>query len=236
MAQTILLGLTSTEKDRIPAFVDDVRHSDVREIALFPTVLDRSEREELYAELASIPGLRIPHVHLRTDFDESEMRFVVKKFSVELFNIHPRSSGHPFGDVPTAFAKSVYVENVEVPVDDAELEGLGGMCPDYSHLENARLVGRSEYVAVTERQLRRHRIGCCHVSAIRLGDPSPWSGGADHHNYKTLSDFDYLARYAYALPDRWISLELENSLNEQLEAARYVRELLLDGLARSAAD
>ena len=56
---TILPGLTSTEKDRIPGFVRDLRASEVREIALFPTVLDKAERAELYGELASISGLRL---------------------------------------------------------------------------------------------------------------------------------------------------------------------------------
>jgi len=226
---TILPGLTSTEKDRIPAFVRDLRESEVRAIALFPTVLDAGERRELYEELASIPGLAIPHVHLRTDCDESELDLLVHRFSTEFFNIHPDRSTHPFGVVPLRYAAMVFVENVQVAPDDEELERLGGICPDYSHLESARTMGMSGYVRTVERQLRGYPIGCCHVSAIRPGVPNRWNGGPDHHEYRELSDFDYMARYASLLPDRWVSLELENPLDEQLRAADYVRELVASG-------
>ncbi|MFW6291751.1 MAG: hypothetical protein ACOC7V_05425 [Spirochaetota bacterium] len=223
---TILPGLTSTEADRIPAFVDALRRSDVRAIALFPTVLDPAERNELYRDLAAIPGLTIPHVHLRTDFTLEEIRFVAEKFSTELFNIHPQKSRHPFGEVPSEYVPRVYVENVEIPPEDDELASFAGLCPDYSHLESARVMGATEYVATVERQLERFPIGCCHVAGIRPGEPNAWNGGPDHHNFRSLSDLDYMARYADVLPDRWISLELENPFDDQMEAARYLRRLL----------
>ena len=223
---TILPGLTSTEPDRMPAFVADLRASDVREIALFPTAIDRNEREALYRELGTIAGLRIPHVHLRTDCDEEEIGFLVRRFGTELVNIHPEKSTHPFGEVAHRFREMTYVENVQIPPDDRELESLGGICPDYSHLESARRMGNDPYVETVERQLRSYRIGCCHISAIRDGEPNPWNGGPDHHNFRQLSDFDYMTRYADVLPERWLSLELENSLAEQLGAVEYVGRLL----------
>jgi hypothetical protein len=236
LPQTILPGLTSTKKERIPAFVDELRRSDVREIAIFPTVLDAAERRDLYDELGAVPGLRIPHVHLRTDFNEAEMALLVERFGTEAFNIHPRKSRHSFGEVPARFSHMVFVENVEVAAEDAEVDALGGFCPDYAHLENARMHGRDRYVSRTERQMRRFPIGCCHVSAMRVGDPNDWSGGWDHHNYRELPELDYVARYADVLPPRWISLELENSLSEQLDAVRHLTGVLLDSRSRSVAE
>lgn len=234
---TILPGLTSTEGDRIPAFVEDLRRSDVRAIALFPTVLDPAERNELYRDLAAIPGLTIPHVHLRTDYTREEMRFVAEQFGTEVFNIHPQKSRHPFGEMPAEYASCVYVENVEIAPEYDELAALAGICPDYSHLESARVMGSADYVATVERQLERYPIGCCHVAGIRAGEPNAWNGGPDHHNFRSLADFDYMARYADALPARWISLELENPFEEQLEAARYLERLLGIGAdGRVAAD
>lgn len=234
---TILPGLTSTEPDRIPAFVADLRRSDVRAIALFPTVLDPAERNELYRDLAGIPGLTIPHVHLRTDFTAEEIRFVAEKFSTELFNVHPNKSRHPFGKVPGEYASRVYVENVELPPEDDELASLAGICPDYSHLESARVMGSVDYVNTVERQLERYPIGCCHVAGIRSGEPNAWNGGPDHHNFRSLADFDYMKRYADVLPARWISLELENPLLEQLEAARHLERLLgIEHDSRAVAD
>lgn len=222
---TILPGLTSTQKDRIPAFVDDLRRSPVRAIALFPTVLTADERSHLYRDLESIDGLVIPHVHLRTDFDEAEMAYLVDRFATEAFNLHPQASRHPFGPVPERFRDRVFIENVELPPEDAELERLAGLCPDYSHLESARWAGNDGYVKTVERQFRTFPIGCCHIAGVREGDPNVWNGGPDHHNVRSHADLDYMRDYVAFLPTRWVSLELENPLDEQLDAARYLAAL-----------
>lgn len=229
---TILPGLTSTRKDRIPAFIQDLRRSDERRIALFPTCLTKPEREELYRALEAIPGLRIPHVHLRADCGPDEIAHLASAFGTEAFNIHPRKSSHPMEDLPPAFAGRIFVENVDIPIEDGEIEAgaagtaLGGICPDFSHLENARLHGRDAYVELTLSQLSRFRVGCCHLSAIREGVPNMWNGEWDHHAFASLSDFDYLSRYRGFMPSRWASLELENSFSEQLEARAYLERLL----------
>jgi len=221
-----LLGLTSTKKERIPAFISALRSSAVRHIALFPTCLSKEERRDLYEELGSIPGLRIPHVHLRADCDIAEISLLEQVFGSEAFNIHPRLSSHPYDGDLGEFAPQVFIENGETPVEDAEFESCGGLCPDFSHLENARLCGRSSYVDTTLGQLTRHRIGCCHISAIRFGFPNSWSGEWDHHTFISLSDFDYLGLYRRFLPEAWASLELENPFEEQLEARAYIEALV----------
>lgn len=230
----ILPGLTSTKKDRIPAFVEDLRRSGERRIALFPTCLDRAERAELYRELATIPGLRIPHVHIRSDCGLDELERLSEDFGAEVFNIHPRASTHPYGGELGAFAPRTFVENVDGAVEDAELEGPpgqapGGICPDFSHLENARLHGRDAYVATTIAQLGRFAVGCCHLSAIRPGVPNVWSGEWDHHAFSALADLDYLAAYRRFMPRRWASLELENPLGEQLEARAHIEAMFAAG-------
>ena len=231
---TILPGLTSTKKERIPAFLEDLRRSDVRRIALFPTMLSRDERWPLYRELETIPGLRIPHVHLRSDCGVDEIEYLAETLGAEVFNIHPHASTHPFGPLPPRFASKIFVENVDMPAEDKELEGdggtvPGGICPDFSHLENNRLWGRSSYVDTVMNQLRSFRIGCCHVSAVRAGVPNGWSGEWDHHEYASLDDLRYLSRYRDHLPDAWVSLELENGLEQQL-----VAQAMLEGLLRQA--
>ncbi len=230
---TILPGLTSTRKDRIPAFLEDLRRLRVQTIALFPTCLSSEERASLYRDLEQIPGLRIPHVHLRSDCDAAEADYLVDRFGAEAFNIHPRASTHPFGAIPSRHASRFFVENVDLPPEYAEIAGadgegraLGGLCPDFSHLENARLQGRTAYVATMTDLFGRCAIGCCHLSTIRVGDPNEWSGEWDHHDFVALSDFDYLARYRDRLPAKWASLELENSLEDQLKAASYLDRLL----------
>jgi len=223
---TIIPGLTTTVVEAIPQFIEDLGRSNVRTIALFPTAIGPERREPMYRELERIHDLAIPHVHLRTDFDVEEIDYLVERFGAEVFNIHPQASIHPFGALPARYAERIFVENVDVPPDDRDLDESGGICPDYSHLESARHRGMGDYVKTVEAQLRSRRIGCCHVSAIRIGEHNEWNGGPDHHRLAVLSDLDYMANYRSVLPDRWVSLELENPLAEQIEAAVYLSGLL----------
>lgn len=222
----IIPGLTSTKKDRIPVFIDDLSRLGITEIALFPTCLAAGERADLYAELERLPGLRVPHVHIRSDMDGAELAYLVERFGAEAFNIHPRASSHPFLDLPARFRAMSYVENVEEPPEPDEFAGLGGLCPDFSHWANAVAFGRAAY----ERRMRELTatlaIGCCHLSALRLGVPNAWHGEYDHHEFASLADLDYLAAYAALMPARWASLELENPLEEQLAARDYLARLL----------
>jgi len=227
----ILPGLTSTKKERIPAFIAALRRSSIRQIALFPTCLTIAERRSLYDELETIPGLCIPHVHLRSDCDSEEMDSMVGRFGTQAFNIHPRASSHAFGPIPERFAARLFIENVDIPAEDAELLGdggpvPGGLCPDFAHLENARLFNKQDYVTTVGHQLERFTTGCCHISAIRTGVPNHWAGMWDHHEYASLADFDYVRRYRDNLPSRWASLELENGFDEQLRVIDYLESQL----------
>jgi hypothetical protein len=221
----ILPGLTSTKKERISDFVNDMRYFGVSTIALFPTCLDMDERLFLYRELESFPGIFVPHVHLRSDCRDKEIDYLRNRFGVQVFNVHPRASKHPFMNARPDQLKSIFVENVEQIPESAELEECGGICPDFSHWKNAMLLGKSAYDGFKE-LFQRFRPGCCHLSALRLGDPNDWSGEWDHHYFKDLSDFDYLAEFRDYLPSTWLSLEVENPLSEQLEAIRYIEKIL----------
>jgi hypothetical protein len=223
---TILPGLTSTRKERIPAFIASLRRHGIRRIALFPTCLDEDERNQLYSELATLPELEIPHVHLRSDCSPGEVIFLQRQFGTRAFNIHPDASSYPFRGMPAGFERQIFVENADGLPTREEAARIGGICPDYAHWENARLQGRADHDAWMRRLASEFPIGCCHLSAIRIGDPNDWSGEWDHHFYRSLADFDYLVRYRDFLPAEWASLELENPLEEQLEAAAYVSDLL----------
>jgi hypothetical protein len=222
----ILPGLTTTKKDRVPSFIEDLSRLRISEIALFPTCLAASERAALYAELERLPGLRVPHVHIRSDMDEAELDYLVERFGAQAFNIHPRASSHPFLDLPARFKAMSYVENVEEPPEPGEFAGLGGLCPDFSHWANALAFGRAAYDRRMRELATALPIGCCHLSALRVGVPNAWHGEYDHHEFASLADLDYLASYATFMPDRWASLELENSLPEQLAARDYLERLL----------
>ena len=222
----LIPGLTTTKPLGIPAFLRSMETLDVKTIALFPTCLDRIARYELYDRISMIGSVRIPHVHLRSDCGEDEIRLLKEQFGTEVFNIHPRASTHPFGPIPQAYRDRIFVENVDIPADPSEVAELGGLCPDFSHLENAALFGKTEYVNSTMEQLGRYPVGCCHLSAIRKGVPNEWSGEWDHHAFSELKDLDFILKYRAFLPHAWASLELENRLEDQLGAIAYLEDLL----------
>jgi hypothetical protein len=221
----ILPGLTSTKPERIGSFIEDAARLAVRRIALFPTCLDPGERAKLYRELERLPALAIPHVHLRADADLAEMDYLAERFRTEAFNIHPRRSSHPFCPLPPKYARRIFVENVDAAPEAEELALCGGLCLDFSHWENAKRFKTNSYSGF-QNLAQGFPIGCAHVSAFREGFPNLWSGGWDHHEFASLSDMDYMAAYRDFLPSRWVSLELENSLPQQLEAAARLLTVL----------
>ena len=77
---TLLPSLTSTKKERMGAFVEDLARLGVTQVALFPTTLSVAERRALYADLERIDGLTLPHVHLRSDCDDAEIGYLVHRF------------------------------------------------------------------------------------------------------------------------------------------------------------
>lgn len=222
----ILPGLTTTKKDKIYSFVEDMQRYKVSTIALFPTCLEKPERETLYTALEKIGNIHIPHVHLRSDFEENELVYLEESFNTEVFNIHPLASNYPFRKVPGRFKSRIFVENTEIAPSEKEVGELGGLCPDFAHLENAKLFDKKEYVAVMTKLLNSVPVGCCHISAIRQGTPNNWNGEWDHHLYDAIIDLQYMAAYRSFLPKKWTSLELENSLLEQLKAIEYLEALL----------
>jgi hypothetical protein len=222
---TLLPSLTTTRRDRIAPFLEALGRTGVRTIALFPTTMKPEERRKLYTDLEAVEGLRIPHVHLRTDCDDAEIGYLVWRFGTEVFNVHPAASNTAFVPESSRWLKRIYLENSDALPEAEQLEAYGGVCPDFSHWEAARRARDPQYAGFDD-LVRRFPPRCCHVSAIREGDPNPWNGRTDHHHFTKLEDLDYLLRYREFLPPDWASLELENTLEEQLQAVAHLTKRL----------
>jgi hypothetical protein len=208
------------------AFLEDMQRFGITAISLFPTCLSHAERAALYGDLERVANLSIPHVHLRADCDEGEIAYLAERFGTQAFNIHPRASSHPFSRIPPRFASFFYVENVDIAPAEDDFAGIGGLCPDFSHLANAAAFSRAGYVDAMNGFFTEKHVGCCHISALRPGFPNHWSGEWDHHEFASLSDLGYLKNYRAFLPSTWASMELENTLPQQLEAKAWLEQLL----------
>lgn len=225
----ILLGLTTTTNWR--GKVSEVRKYGIEELALFPTMLDREDRKELYNLLEKSSVRNIPHVHLRNDMDAIEMEFLINKFNIQVFNIHSSIGAYPFTSDYSRYKSIIYVENADtIPTVD-ELNKCGGLCIDFSHWEDGILKKDFQYDDFLNK-VKGFEIGCGHISAVQnklRREENPKLKGFmtyTSHILNDLSELNYIKKYKEFLP-RFLSIELENSFKEQLEIKKYLEKIIL---------
>lgn len=222
----ILLGLTTTPTSNWREKIEECKKFNITEIALFPTFIPLLERQELYKLLEKSPVKSIPHVHLRNDMETWELDLLIEKYGTQVFNIHSRKAKYNFNYEKFAkYKHMIYLENQEHIPADSEIEMFAGYCIDFTHWASDFVRGsitRKKSYRNFEEKIRKFGAGVGHVSAIRsfLGFLN-----YDSHIMHELKDLDYMKSYLEFLPPI-ISLELENSFEEQLKAKAYLEKIL----------
>ena len=211
--------------------VREICNLDIKEIAIFPTCLDREERKELYKLLENSPVRKIPFAHLRGDMKAKEIEYLIKNYGTEVFNIHSEKE-YPYPEDCLKFKEKICIENVYYPLDEEEVKKFSGICIDFSHLENDRLLYREKFEH-NRRIIEKFPVKCNHISAIkkekRLDSESKYdkhNARYDFHYLKELSELDYLKNYPLKYFSRHIAIELENSIKEQLEVKNYLEKII----------
>jgi len=228
MKHVILPGLTTLTDWQ--SKIKEIDKLKLKEIALFPTGLKYKQRQKLYQLLKRTVIKSIPHVHLTADIREAEIAYLVKEYKTQYFNIHPRTYFKPVLSYKK-FLKLIYLENLS-EIDSDYYDFLGksvGLCIDFSHWEDFGVRLHNSGYENFENIVKKNKIGCCHVSAVKnkIGiDPLSRKKCYSRHAFRKLQEFDYLKKYNKYLP-KYISLELENSLSEQLKAAKYIKEKII---------
>ena len=203
----------------------------IREIALFPTSIELDERKKLYQALQQTGLKKIPHVHLRHDMDEWELQLFVEKFGTEVFNIHGSKRAFRLLDFKK-YRSMIYIENSDYFDEyfDKSLSLSAGLCIDYSHWHDYGRIQKFDGYDRFDKLVKKYPIGCGHLSSI-LAKPykEDYGHGAkthfNSHKLTTLSEVNYIKNYLDCLP-RYLSIELQNSLAEQLEIKTYVEKLI----------
>lgn len=233
-SRKILLGLTTTPGSDWRQKVEEIQDLGLEEIALFPTCLGPADRKELYAMLDKTGLKRIPHVHLRNDdMDEKELDYFVSRYGTQVFNVHPIVESYSFIDRHSKYRERIYIENLYRAVNyecfNAEVfenHKVAGICLDMAHLKSEQLIFPGYY---KERLnvLEKFPIGCNHISAIvKKTFESEGQNIFDTHMLTDLSELDYLREYPRKYFSNFVSIELENSLKIQLEARKYIEEII----------
>lgn len=227
----ILLGLTTTPGSDWREKIREIDKFNIKEIALFPTYLKPQERQILYGLLEKTSLENIAFVHLRNDFDLLEIDYLVRRYKVKFFNIHPTPNGINFLDIMSKYRNRIFIENLRDNIEDVErnVKKCGGLCIDFAHWEAAK-INKTKSYARFPALVQNNKVGFCHISAI-LDKPKVFSWSEDnipcyaYHTMGALRDLDYLKKYIDYLPEI-LGIELENSFEEQLKAKEYLSQLI----------
>ena len=220
----ILLGLTTTSKSDWREKVEEMKKFGIKRIALFPTFLSVHKRKELYSLLDGIEDLQIPHVHLRgQDTEAWEMEWYEKHGAVA-YNIH---MGTPAHESLKPFQHKIYVENhIHKSIPREKIEAYAGICLDFQHWQRAKKQ-RPSVAEKTEKYAKEFAIGCCHMSPL-----PKWKNSfsrlikrVGEHYMMSLDEMDYLKQFSDYFP-KFMSIELENSFEQQLKVKAHLEQLL----------
>lgn len=208
--------------------IQEIKKFGLTEIALFLTGLQKEERKELYEALENTSIKIIPHVHLKTDMSLEELDYLSERYKVEVFNLHSTAEWPLMYDYGKYFEK-IFIENCWNVPKEEEIKKFGGLCVDFAHWEGKRLENDLNYDKNMTYAVENYRIGCAHVSVIK-DKPTPVVINKnllmyDSHEMESLRELDYIKRYKKYLPNI-ISIELENSIKEQIEAKKYLEKIL----------
>ncbi|MFZ2970961.1 MAG: hypothetical protein WA063_07485 [Minisyncoccia bacterium] len=231
IGRKILPTITTTHGSDWRKKIGEINKLGLEEVALFPTCLDLGGRSELYGLLEKSGLKKIPYVHLRNDMTPKEIGGLIERFGAEIFNLHTERE-FPFANDYSKYAKNIFIENIYFPLSEVEIEKFGGICVDFSHLENDRLLYPEKF-RHNVRLIEKFKIGCNHIATIKKEariDPGNKYDRSnrryDAHDYCDLSEFDYLKNYPLNYFSNYIAIELENTIEEQLLAKEYLEKLI----------
>jgi hypothetical protein len=235
---TLLLGLTTTWGSDWRAKVKEIDQFRIEEIALFVTGIERKERDELYRLLENSQLKKIRHTHLREqDMKGDEIDYLRKRWGCELFNLPPTNAAlESLKTDLRSYRDLIYIENtgrsmntVNENFERVVMEGAG-LCIDFSHWQDYGILQKLPGYDNFETLANEYPIGCAHISAIMDNPNTPIKGidtpnDYNRHTYTRLDQFDYLPNFKKYFPP-YLSLELENSFEEQIKAKEYINKLI----------
>ena len=224
--EQFLTTITTTRGSNWREKIEEINKLGLKEIALFPTCLQKKERKELYNLLKNSSIKNIPILHLRSDMELWELDYFIENYGTKVFNIHMQIE-HPLIYDYSKYKNSIYIENIYYPFNEEELKKFGGICCDFAHLENDRLLDKKKFqhdIKIIE----KYPIGSNHISAVKKFTHIDEIGKIryDDHHLEDLSELDYLKRYSLKYFSPFIAIELANSIKDQLKTRDYIIELL----------
>jgi len=223
----ILPTVTTTFNANWKGKIKEVEMFDLKEVALFPTCLDKNERREMYNLLSKTSIKSIPFVHLRDDMEVQELEFFIKEYNTQMFCVHSAKE-YPIPGEWIKYSSIIAIENTSAGgFEENEVKRFGGLCLDFAHLENDRITNLEKFNRDFA-LLNKFPVKCNHISAIKkdFRIEKDEKLRYDSHSFQDLSEFDYLKKYSLGLFSDFCALELENSIRDQVRVKEYILKTL----------
>ncbi len=233
MKKEVLVSITTAGNPDWRKSLADLKEYGIKRFAIFTTMVPEPDTCRIMLEeiKKQIPDAKIPFAHIHQKMTPDELDFMIDNFGSRAFNIHPTRE-FPLMHDYSKYLDMIYIENagpsIQDGLKDSDIDGFAGVCLDVSHLENAKKLDFPGY-QITLDTLKKFKIGANHISAIYdlPGDgPVTKSYGYAYHEYKNLNEFDYLKDYNSDFFGPYIALEIYNQIAEQIEAKKYIENIL----------
>jgi len=219
-SERILVGITGFRDRDWKSKLEEINEFKLTKVSLFLERFKEKQRRKIYPALLDSKIKHIPLVHIRHDMDKKELTFLAKNFGSSYFTIHEDS--FRIMKKWKGFYKDLYLEmNYDgfVP-KSVEVARIGGFCVDLSHFKASATEWSDDFDYIFERRETSHYFDCNHVNGY---DPEK---NSDMHIVKSLKNFNYLKTLPKFLFGDIISIEVDNSIADQLRFKEYLVKLL----------
>lgn len=220
LSKRILVSITGSREEDWKFKLAEIEKHKMKKIALFVEMFEKSQRKKIYSALLSSSVKKIPVVHIRHDMTGQEFTFLEKKFKTKCFTIHESSFKHL--KKWRGFYKKLFLElNYDgVVPGNVDVGEIGGFCVDLSHFKAAEEKFSEDFLYVIERRKTRGYFKCNHLNGYS------YKKNTDLHTVKKLSEFNYLKTLPEFLFGKYIALEVNNGISEQLKFKEHIVRLL----------
>lgn len=228
--QSVLMGLVCNQGANWQAKLSGLVNLQVRELGLFLYDVPLATRREVYRALEKSSVVKIPYVQLALDADDSEIEYLVHKYSTNIFSLPALPAAYTIANRRAAAPQVILIENPgptnktpEFSEEALARPGVQGICLDAALLEGDRL-HRAKVYQSNLYALDHHPVQCCLVSPVPAGMFSRFSNQIS----RRLTSLTSL-RYLNNLPPKYIEtmlvLQLDNFFDEQVEVKQYLETI-----------
>ena len=216
-----IVSLKSDWKERFR----EATRLDIKEVSLFMTTLILKERKRFYRHLKESGIEFVPHVHIRHDFTEKEVQWLVDTYGVKYFTIHIQNL-KKFSK--WKLAKKICVEynptlyNGKMLDDLKYIDRIAGFCIDITHYHIAKRYRYDKSLKIVEKLLKKYPVVINHLNGFTKKNTNKIEIDDMHFIKNMNKNFWHLENTPKKLFSKNIYIECSNAIPKQLKIIDYL--------------